>query len=453
MAGRIGLGFLKGGGTSVPSGVIIAWPSTNASIPTGWTRTTSLDGRFVKQIANSSTDPGTTGGAASHSHAGGGGHSHSVLNHTHNSPTTTGSLVHTTNFVQGRASGSTNNFQSDDSGASHSHNLSISAAGAYSTGSATPTYASTSTEPPNLVVIFIQSNGTPIGIPNNALAYYNSSAPTGWSQYTTGNSRLLKGASTNGDGGGTGGTGNSHTHTLNSHSHSQTPPAHSHSYSTSAVTMTTVTGIGANGINIVASTQHTHQSSSSDTQTNSSGTSGGNTDTSASADMTPPWYKLLLIQNTGSAVLPTSIICLWTGTLASIPLKWHLCDGTSGTPNLSQGKYIMDSDTIGNIGTTGGASSHTHGSSSGHSHANGAGSHSHTASQTSGFFNETELEPNQGGSNHNFIADQNQVIATHSIAASDTQGDGSISNASEPTSGSDSTEPTYTAVAYIQYTG
>lgn len=34
------------------------------------------------------------------------------------------------------------------------------------------------------------------------------------------------------------------------------------------------------------------------------------------------------------ALLPTGMIALWSGTVASIPTDWQLCDGTNGTPDL-----------------------------------------------------------------------------------------------------------------------
>lgn len=39
------------------------------------------------------------------------------------------------------------------------------------------------------------------------------------------------------------------------------------------------------------------------------------------------------------AVIPPGIIVMWAGALGSIPTGWLLCDGLSGTPNLS-GKFI-----------------------------------------------------------------------------------------------------------------
>ena len=65
---------------SVPAGVIVMWAGLLANIPTGWALcdgqagTPDLRDRFIK---GAGTDPGATGGAATHSHA-----DHSQLNHS-----------------------------------------------------------------------------------------------------------------------------------------------------------------------------------------------------------------------------------------------------------------------------------------------------------------------------------------------------------------------------------
>lgn len=58
--------------------------------------------------------------------------------------------------------------------------------------------------------------------------------------------------------------------------------------------------------------------------------------------------------------LPKGSIIMWSGSLASIPSGWQLCDGTNGTPDLRNRfvKSIPDSST--NPGNTGGSATHTH---------------------------------------------------------------------------------------------
>lgn len=66
----------------------------------------------------------------------------------------------------------------------------------------------------------------------------------------------------------------------------------------------------------------------------------------------------------------TGMILLWSGSLATIPDGWHLCDGTEGTPNL-QNKFILGAGSGYAPGATGGAGTHLHSVAA-------SGTHSHT---------------------------------------------------------------------------
>ena len=52
--------------------------------------------------------------------------------------------------------------------------------------------------------------------------------------------------------------------------------------------------------------------------------------------------------------IPKGVIVMWSGTLATIPAGWALCDGTNGTPDL-QNKFIRGATTATLPGTEGGA--------------------------------------------------------------------------------------------------
>ena len=66
-----------------------------------------------------------------------------------------------------------------------------------------------------------------------------------------------------------------------------------------------------------------------------------------------------------NALVPIGSIMMWSGTLATIPTNWHLCDGTNGTPNLLA-KFVEGVATAAtNPGATGGATSKN---TAGHSH-------------------------------------------------------------------------------------
>ncbi len=64
---------------------------------------------------------------------------------------------------------------------------------------------------------------------------------------------------------------------------------------------------------------------------------------------------------TGIAVnsgIPTGGIIMWSGSIASIPSGWALCDGTNGTPDLTD-RFIVGAGNSLNIGDVGGEAMHT----------------------------------------------------------------------------------------------
>jgi hypothetical protein len=62
--------------------------------------------------------------------------------------------------------------------------------------------------------------------------------------------------------------------------------------------------------------------------------------------------------------MPLGGIILWSGSVATIPPNWQLCDGTNGTPNLRD-RFVVGAGTSYAVDATGGAVSqdltHTHG--------------------------------------------------------------------------------------------
>lgn len=67
--------------------------------------------------------------------------------------------------------------------------------------------------------------------------------------------------------------------------------------------------------------------------------------------------------------LPTGIITMWSGTIATIPSGWALCNGSNGTPDL-RNRFIVCADAdsggaakstiTGSAAQTGGNTSHSH---------------------------------------------------------------------------------------------
>jgi microcystin-dependent protein len=73
-------------------------------------------------------------------------------------------------------------------------------------------------------------------------------------------------------------------------------------------------------------------------------------------------------------IIPTGVIMMWSGSIASVPSGWALCNGTNGTPNLVDRFVVGAGVTTPAVGTTGGSKdaivvSHTHAvTDPGHSH-------------------------------------------------------------------------------------
>lgn len=157
---------------------------------------------------------------------------------------------------------------------------------------------------------------------------------------------------------------------------------------------------------------------------------------SAGSGNTPTW---------GSG-FPTGGIIMWSGTIATIPSGWYLCDGNNGTPDL-RNRFIIGA----NADDGGAAKTNVTGtaSQSGGSKDAIVVSHTHTASVTDpghvhgSFFNffaigsqpsGTGLARPSGGSSYNISS------ATTGIT---------VSNSTEGSSGTNANLPPYYALAFI----
>ena len=183
--------------------------------------------------------------------------------------------------------------------------------------------------------------------------------------------------------------------------------------------------------------------------------------------VTPQW---------GSATIPdafsTGMIILWSGTTATIPSGWALCNGSLGTPNLVD-RFIVGAGSTYPTGSTGGTSdatlvshSHTISSSSAnagnHTHTlsgstGGAGSHSHTYSKPSGsakfqsggtvgggsaITSSSSTSTSSVGNHTHSVSGSTSTTGNHNHSITSTCG-------SAGTNGTDKNLPPYYALAYI----
>lgn len=396
----------------VNENIIFIWSGTNASIPTGYSRETALDGKFPKGEVYDD-DPGNTGGLATHTHTSP-AHSHTLGSHTH-------SVSLAASTAGGNSTGSTSS-----GGPSSNHGHVAATSGAQQNGvlsSETASYASTNSEPPYKEVIFIKSDGTQ-GIPDDVIALFDKTTlPTGW-QICDGNNntpdynnKFLKGAAASGDAGGTGGA-TTHTHTI-SHTHTETGHTHAR-FNSGGYSATTDFETASGTADSVQS--HNHWI---DLLINTVGVSG--TPTSGTGSNLPSYKRLLAIQNqNGADDLPRDVIGLWIGTVASIPNGWKRVAG------MSELHLYVTSDT-GAINDTGGSNTHTHSDS--HSHT--GGSHTHTA--------DVEVQ----AATNNLLNSGHSLPKPHGHTAS--VGSSSANWQSSNTTGDSSNqEPAYYTVIFVQ---
>ena len=149
-------------------------------------------------------------------------------------------------------------------------------------------------------------------------------------------------------------------------------------------------------------------------------------------------------------ITPVGGIILWSGSTASIPSGWALCDGQNGTPDL-RNKFIVGAGSTYNVNATGGSADaivvdHTHGSGT-----LTAADHTHSFKAS----NRAGDEDAWSNANKAFIGDLDNAAFTQS-GTNKIYGSGSLSvsgsTASQGSSGTNKNLPPYLALAYIMRT-
>lgn len=302
------------------------------------------------------------------------------------------------------------------------------------------------------------------GVPLNTIAMWSgtlATIPANWTLCDgaggTPNliARFIKGAPAGVDPGATGGAdthghasmtaAGSHTHTAQNQAHTHTVNSNgSHAHGTSSGTYS-----GANAAPGFAGS-HNHTTSSSD-HTHTMDTPANHTHGINANDGRPPYYELAFIRAGVGALIAANLIIIWTGTLATIPAGWSLCDGGGGRPDFRT-RFIRGVNTnVTDPGTTGGAATHLHTEVNyTHSHTmNNDGTHLHTHSLYTWTHNHMVLVSQGAGGNiqNDTGAGNHQHANTDSIGSHNHNAMGNSSHSHIVNTAS--SLPTYYDVAYI----
>lgn len=155
---------------------------------------------------------------------------------------------------------------------------------------------------------------------------------------------------------------------------------------------------------------------------------------------------------------PSGGIIIWSGSAASIPAGWLLCNGSNGTPDLRD-RFIVGAGSTYAVGATGGSAdaivvSHTHTATSTAS----GGTHHHllyasTTSGTENFGNSSLYAAGRGDFGGSFfnqnVAPTSSVADTIRSASADATPTVSTTVASSGSSGTNANLPPYYALCYI----
>lgn len=93
----------------------------------------------------------------------------------------------------------------------------------------------------------------------------------------------------------------------------------------------------------------------------------------------------------------TGMIQLWSGSVASIPPGWVLCNGSNGTPDL-RNRFLCGAGDSYTPGDTGGAVNHVHTADTTHTHTIPGGT---TIQKGAGDYDNTTSTPSKGAITEN----------------------------------------------------
>lgn len=267
---------------------------------------------------------------------------------------------------------------------------------------------------------------------NGVILWGGSSAPTGYSFETALDGYFVMGASTV-DLAARGASTHTHTNpgTNNTGSHNNHTATVGTSSSPDDNNYTGKLSAGTTYVN--ASHVHGIGSTANESWAGNHSHTIGSTD---SASSMPMYKKLKWIKTTSYREVPIGGIVMHKSSSTSLGAKWHVCDGTSGTPDM-RGYFVY-----GGTGSGGGASSHSHTNPN----TSNTGAHTHTVDITSAnneswyLVNDSESAASTGV----------QSITTHKHTATATSNSGGAHAHTVNNTSSNTVLPPYIQLYFIQ---
>lgn len=345
------------------SGARLFWPSTAASIPSGWTRDTNFDGRMLAGTA-SGDNPGTNRGATTHTHTTD-AHSHTFFAHSHTLQVSGGASI-------GAFTADAIGFQNIVSDG-HTHLDSSTATAVITTQTTVVITDSEAQLPLSLTMIVIQ-NDSATQCPNGSLLFTDDLGQTltNYSAYSSLDGKYIVGASTGADGGSSVGA-SSHSHTSTNHTHTANTHTHADSNFGDSGTVGTATENAKGTLGHNSGIHHQATSIGSTVVTI------GNFNPIFDATSNELSYmKLAALSPSIDTNFPESYIVPYVNTASNLTSEFKVCDGTNGTPDL-RSRYVKGCLLQKDIGEFGGSNTHLHSSPP---HQHGQNNHGHTFTET-----------------------------------------------------------------------
>jgi len=156
-----------------------------------------------------------------------------------------------------------------------------------------------------------------------------------------------------------------------------------------------------------------------------------------------------------AGAFPTGGIIMWSGSIASVPSGWALCDGSNGTPDL-RNRFVVGAGSTYAVAATGGSAdaiavSHTHTAST-----STAGNHQHFTFN-GGFFTSSSAITNTtyplyaaGAGDQQYDIKGNSTVSDRGLTNTAGNHTHTVTVNSTGSSGTNANLPPYYALAYIQ---